>query len=162
MNLTNAILILLTIGVFALLWVTMKTKKIGVYPATSSDWFVEVKSNAEAKKVTIHFYPILAFKIGHRLCLPVTACPYVTDVLMMGSYASDMDLKLKESENYGRWFRHSVGYSPWGTPCWTNLNLESLVNGYLYAGFLLIDFDTPPEYRALIASARKRNSVVSN
>lgn len=150
MSLSEVLLVLL---LFILLAQLIRSQRQNTYPATSLDWFIEVQSDATTKKVTLTFYPVLAFKIKDGRCYPITSRPEVTDKLFEAGHAAGGDQATQTSETYGRWFRHGFRYNNFGDLCWSGLHFWVMTKAYGAANFQVIAINTPPEYNDWISPA---------
>ena len=143
-----AMLLLLAVLAWQALRVSRRT------PASNTDWFLVVDSDATSKKVSIIFYPVLAFDVSRGHCKPITSRPDVTTPLWETGHAADYDLVVSKSERYGRWFRHGYRYNTFGELCWSGLHLWTMLRVYRDAGFYVIALNIPPEYEKHFASAQ--------
>lgn len=161
MTITIAELMLaVLIAVVAYFWNTRK--KTLILPASTNDWFIIVDTNVNARKVTISFFPILAFKLKKGFCVPITSRPDETDPLLSATHVASAELATKTSEKYGRWFRHGIRYDVFGSPCWSGLHFPVLLSIFHAAQFGLIAIDPPPEYALLIDNYRNKAHAIAN
>ena len=128
-------------------------------PATEGDWFVVFDVDAEAKVLSLWFYPIVGFERRDNFTYPITTRPNFTKDLVSAQPAKKVnDSVWGVSVRYGRWLRDGALFDESGNPEYQDTsNFADIVTNYMLGEFKLrFGTSVPAFYERQIQSAVER------